>query len=144
MFGKTNNMVSVYYNERQFSSVSMNFFTTKAGLVGNKIVDSSGMKYTTKNTCITGSSGFGQEQDRVISVKYEYEDAGMLITPEELKAMLLECFPKSKWLRPAWNNIKTFQSEIDGCNDFSQLASLFRRLSGSITEQMKLYQLKQL
>jgi hypothetical protein len=135
---KTNTMVYVYYNERQHKSVGMDFFTAEVSLGGHKIIDSSGMQYTTKSAYMTGSSGFREGEDRVISFEYKYEDAGTPVSLEELKKMLLECYPKSKWLRPAWNNIKIFQGEIDRCNDFSQLVSLFKRLSNNITEQIKL------
>jgi hypothetical protein len=141
VFNKTNNTVYVYYTERQLKTVSMDFFLSEVNLDGNKIIDSSGMKYVTKSAYATGSSGFREGQDRVVSFEYQYKDAGTPVTLDTLKATLLECYPKSKWLRSAWNNIKKFRQEIDGCNDFKQLALLFIRLSGNITEQMNLYQL---
>jgi hypothetical protein len=107
VFSKAN-MVYVYYNERQLKTVALEFFTSEISLSGNKIIDSSGMKYVTKSAYVTGSSGFGERQDKVISFEYRYEDAVTPITLETLKAMLLECFPKTKGLCPAWNNIKNF------------------------------------
>jgi hypothetical protein len=136
VFNKAGNMVYVYYSERQLKTVSMDFFASEVSLC-NKIIDLSGMKYTVESAYVTGSSGFRGGQNGTVSFEYRYEDAGTPVTPETLKTMLLECYPKSKWLRPAWNNIKEFQGELDKCDDFNQLSSLFRRQSGNLVEQMK-------
>jgi hypothetical protein len=136
VFSKAN-MVYVYYNERQLKTVAMDFFTSEISLGGNKIIDSSGMKYVTKSAYVTGSSGLGEGQDRVISFEHRYEDVVTPVTLETLKAMLLECFSKAKSLRPAWSNIKNFQGEIDKCNDFNQLALLFRKNENIIIKQQE-------
>jgi hypothetical protein len=136
VFNKTG-MVYIYYNVRQLKTVDIDFFTSEVSLCGNKIIDSSGMQYVTKNAYVTGSSGFGEKQNGVVSFEYKYEDAGTPITLETLKAMLLECFPKAKGFRPAWNNIKNFQGEIDRCNDFSQLALLFKNRENIIINQQE-------
>jgi Neuraminidase (sialidase) len=123
-------MVYVYYNDRQMKATNTEIFETTS--FGNIIlIDSSGMKYVTKGAFITRYWGFLEGlfrmKGKVVSFEFEYKDAGTPITLDELKAMIMERYPKSRWFRSAWSNVAEFQEEMDKCDTFKQVALLFEK-----------------
>jgi hypothetical protein len=120
-------MVYVYYNDRQMKVTNTEIFE-KANFKNRIHIDSSGMKYITKGAFITRYWNFFERMflpGKVVSFEFEYENAGTPITLNELKVMIMERYPKSRWFHSAWCDVAEFQEEMDKCDTFEQVALLF-------------------
>jgi hypothetical protein len=105
------NLVYVGYNDNRFKTTNTEIFKkTKFG--NHIIIDSSEMKYVTKSAYITRYWGFWEGLLRmlgkVVSIEFEYKDAGTPVTLEELKEMIMERYPKSRWFHSAWSDVEEF------------------------------------
>jgi hypothetical protein len=129
LFDRKDKMIYVYHDDRQMKVSNTEIFA-KANYKNRTLIDSSGMKYITKGAFITRYWNFFERlflPGRVVSFDYEYADAGTPITPDELKTMIMERYPKSRWFHSAWSDVQEFKEEMDKCSTFEQLALLFGR-----------------
>jgi hypothetical protein len=127
VFKKKDNMIYVYYDDYQMKATNTEIFQ-KTNFGGRIIIDSSGAKYITKSAYITRYWGFLESffrmKGKVVSFEYEYEDAGSPITLDELKEMIMNRFPKSRWFHSTWSDIREFKEEMDKCSTFEQVARI--------------------
>jgi len=124
-FVKNDNMVYVFYRDKDNKTTNIEIFK-KYKFKGIVIIDSSGMKYIIKRAYKTkwlGISGyFTGMQGRVFLVDFEYEDEIEQISLDELKEMILNRYPKSRWFHSAWVDVNEFKEEMDKCTTFEELA----------------------
>jgi hypothetical protein len=129
LFDRKDKMVYVYHDDRQMKVSNIEIFA-KENFSNITLIDSSGMKYTTKRAFITRYWNFFERlflPGQVISFDYEYKDVGSPITLDELKTMIMERYPKSRWFHSAWSDVREFKEEMDKCDTFEQVALLFGR-----------------
>jgi len=87
VFRKKDNMVYVFYDDKQMKTTNIEIFK-KTHFEGRTIVDSPGMKYTVISSHITRYWGFWEglfQKGRTVSFEYDYKDAGIPVTLNELK-----------------------------------------------------------
>lgn len=126
-FVKDDNMVYVFHRERDNKTTNTEIFK-KYKFKGNIFIDSSGTKYIVKKAFMTQWRGFKGYftgmQGRVIAIEYEYEDGITKVSLEELKEMILNRYPKSRWFSSAWVSVEELEQEMNKCNNFEELARL--------------------
>lgn len=124
-FLKKDNMVYVDYSEKRMKMTNTEIFKS-TNFKGDIIIDSSGIKYITRKAYQTGYLGIKGFSlfmvGKAISFEYEYEDEIQHISLDELKEMILNRYPKSRWFHSAWVDVEEFKEEMDKCTTFEELA----------------------
>ena len=124
-YGKKEKMIYVFYRRKDSHTTNAKIIK-KAGYPGSTIIDSTGMKYVIKRAQKAKWRGFygyfTGMQGRVFEVEFEYEDESVHITLDELKAIILDRYPKSYWFRSAWSSKKEFDEEMSKCMTFEEVA----------------------
>jgi hypothetical protein len=130
VFTKNDPMVYVFHDEGLFTVTTMEYLK-KTNFKKDVFIDSSGMKYFPQSAYVTYIWGFWERIFRrlwrlgaaqLITIDYDYMDAGVPITLNELKTMIVERYPKSGWFHSSWSNVEEFREEINKCDTFEQLA----------------------
>jgi hypothetical protein len=130
VFTKNDPMVYVFHDEGIFTITTMEYLK-RTNFKNDVFIDSSGMKYFPQSAYVTHIWGFWEKilrrlwrlgAAKLITIDYDYKDVGCSITLNELKTMIMERYPKSRWFHSAWSNVEEFQEEINKCDTFEQLA----------------------
>lgn len=125
VFLKKDNMVYVDYRDKDMKATNTEIFNT-TNFKGRIIIDSSGTKYVTRKAYQTGYLGIKGFSlfmvGKAISFEYDYENEVVKISLEELKEMIINRYPKSRWFYSAWVDVEEFKEEMDKCTTFEELA----------------------
>ena len=127
VFRKKDKMVYVYHNDKHMKTTNTEIFRS-TNFKGRIIIDSLGDKYITKKAYHTGYLGLWgfslRMSGKVISFDYDYENEITKISLGELKEMIFNRYPKSRYFHSAWSDINEFEEEMNKCSTFEELARL--------------------
>ena len=132
VFTKNDPMVYVYYDDGQLKTTFLEYIK-KTNFKNDIFIDSSGMKYFPQSAYVTHIWGFWERTLRklwrlgtvkLITIDYEYKDAGSPITMENLKEMIMQHYPRSKWFHSAWSDVEEFKEKLDRCTTYEQIAQI--------------------
>ncbi|MDM1552839.1 hypothetical protein [Empedobacter falsenii] len=128
-FQKNNNMIYVFFKERNLKSTSENLLN-EHGFIGNIIIDSLGNKFRIKNVSkvkYLGLWGFNPLlKGRQILIDFEYESKLDQISLEDFKKEILLRINKTKkiWIS-SWD-INELRDAILNSSSFDEIAHLLK------------------
>jgi hypothetical protein len=129
-FQKNNNMIYVFYEERNLKSTSTRFLN-RNGFVGDTLIDSTGSIYKIKRAYqvkYLGLFGFSllKKGGRQILVDFEFDSDVKTITLSEFKDEIITRIEKKKsFWQSAWN-IDELKEKIMNSNSFEEIANLVK------------------
>jgi hypothetical protein len=129
-FQKNDNMVYVFYKERDLKSTSTRFLS-RNGFVGDTLIDSTGSIYKIKRAFqvkYLGLFGFSllKKGGRQILVDFEFDSDVKTIELSEFKhEIIIRIEKKKSFWQSAWD-IDELKSKIMNCNSFVDVAFLMK------------------